>query len=118
MGAYVAGKAVAINTGDVVVLSSAALSGLKTQAVAVSPNPDGTSAYLTVNNESAVALNVEYSTVDADARYQLLYYLDSGTAGNVLSIAANTAMGFPAGTGFYRILAASDPGATTISIAR
>ena len=118
MGAYVAGKAVAINTGDVVVLSSAALSGLKTQAVAVSPNPDGAAAYLVVNNESAVALNVEYATVDADARYQVYYNLNSATAGNALAIAANTAMGFPAGTGFYRILAASDPGATTISIAR
>lgn len=113
MGAYVAGTAQAIYPGDSVNLSTAALSGLKTIAVAVGPNPDGSLIRLVIDNGSAVALTVQHASVDAEANYQA--YLDEGTA---IAPAANKAVAFGACVGFFRVLAASDPGSTTISVMR
>jgi len=113
MPAYAAGQAQAITPGDLVTLSSAALSGLKTIAVAYGPSGDEASNLLVIANESAVALTVQYARKDVEASYQAYTYL-----GTAVTVAANTAVSFPAATGFYRVLAASDPGATTITIAR
>ena len=111
MPAYAAGTAQSIAPGDVISLSTAALTGLKTIAVSVLSQPE--SKLLIVANESAVALTVQYARKDVEASYQAYSYL-----GTAVTVAATTAVSFPAGTGFYRVLAASDPGATTITIAR
>jgi hypothetical protein len=114
MPAYVAGTAKALNPGDSVVLSSASLPGLKSAAVAVGPSTDApASNLLTINNESAVVLTVQFAQRDLDADYQAYSYL-----GTAVTVAANSANTFPAGTGFIRVLAASDPGAANISITR
>jgi len=113
MAAYADGKAVEITPGDLITLSSASLTGLKTIAVAYGPSADLSSELLVIANESAVALTVEYARKDVEASYQAYSYL-----GTAVTVAANTAVSFPASFGFYRVLCASDPGATVITIAR
>ena len=114
MPAYVAGKAQAIYPGDRVALNSASLlTPFTTVSVAVGPNPDGSPIRLVIDNGSAVGTTVQHASVDTDASYQA--YLDAGTA---IAPAANKQVAFNGCVGFFRVLTASDPGATTISLMR
>jgi hypothetical protein len=113
MAAYADGKAVGLNPGDMVTLSDASLTGLKTIAIAYGPSADLSSDLVVIANESAVALTVQYARKDVEASYQAYKY-----AGTAITVAANSANSFPVSNGFYRVLCASDPGATVITIAR
>lgn len=113
MPAYGTVPVPALYIGDKYVLSSASIPGLKSQAVYLAANPDGSPIPMTIDNGSATTLTVQYATVDADANYVALSI--NGTAATV---AATTAETYQVGPGFYRFLAAADPGATTITLQR
>lgn len=103
----------ALYKGDLITVSSASIPGLKTQAWTMTPEPGASSAQCTVSNGSAQVATVQYAAVDADANYQALS--DEATA---ITVAAGASVTFRGGTGFYRLLMAGDPGATTITVAR
>ena len=116
MPLYAAGQAPAIQPGQAILVSSASLgSTLKTQAVAVAPNPGTSDVRLTVTNLSSVTLTVQYAPpgYDADGNYQA--YSDEA---NAVTVAGTKAVSFYANAGFIRLLAASDPGTSNIIISR
>ena len=112
MAAYLTGNAVALYPGNTQIVSNASLPLLKTQAVAVASLTNG-DVYLSVNNLSGVVMTVQYSHDDVDAHYQAYY--DGATA---ITVAATKAAAFRGAGGFYRLLAASDPGVNIVAISR
>lgn len=113
MSAYGTTPPRALYKGDTIVLSNAALPGLKTQAWTMTPEPGASHCQATVSNGSATTATVQYAAVDADANYQALS--DEATA---ITVAAGVSVTFRGGGGFYRLLTAADPGALPISVTR
>ena len=113
MPAYVQGTAPAVYPGDTVILSNAALAGLKTKAVVMATTAGSEVIDITINNESAQVMTLQYAHADAEANYQAFY-----VGATAATIAANKAATFQVGAGFYRLLAAADPGATLITLSR
>src|SRR5271165_2376521 len=101
-----------LNPGDTIILSNASLgASLKTAPFYIVMTSSATDIYVTVNNLSSVILTVQFAHADADANYQPYY-----NVATAVTIAANKASNFQAGSGFYRILAASDPGTAVIAV--
>jgi len=116
MPLYAAGAAPSIQPGQSVLVSASSLgTTLKTQAVAVAPSPGTSDVRLTVTNLSGVTLTVQYAPpgYDADANYQS--YSDEV---NAVTVGANKAVSFYSNGGFFRLLAASDPGTANIIVSR